>query len=140
MMTHANRPIPFIALICLFIGGLFFGMIAIFAAGADEDVLVAIGIIIFLMAIPALILQFIVGVQLKYRLKAASSVGIMLMIDAEVQSGWIIIWISLLVKGEEMPWGITVVGSIVTIILYWVLREFFKKYKEKKVGGQENTF
>jgi predicted nucleic acid-binding Zn ribbon protein len=125
MMTHANRPIPFIALICSQIGIIFFVLIAQLAADADEDVLVAIGIIMFLVVISAVILQFLVGFQLKYRLKEASSVGTMLMIDAAVGFVHVII----LMTGFSF---FTIISSIVTIIFYWVLRMFFKKQGEGK--------
>jgi predicted nucleic acid-binding Zn ribbon protein len=124
-MTHANKPIPFIALICLCIGVYFGGLIAAFAVDADEDVLVAIVIIAFLIAIPAFILQFIVGLQLKNRLKKAASIGVLMMISAIVPLIVTIVEIGLS-EDEKLPVS-TVIGSVLSIIFYLVLRAFFKK-------------
>jgi len=123
MITHSDKPIPFIAFICLSIGTTLMTLPFIIDDAGD------IVIISFLIVISSLIVQFIVGFQLNKRLKEASSVGILMMIEAVV---FPIILILFAVSGDYETWIGTIIESGFNIVLYFVLSAFFSK-----VGKQE---
>ena len=127
MIRRADKPLPFIALICLSIGGYFFA--AILAYATDEDILDAVGVIGLLMLIPACILYFIIGLKLKERLKEATSVGIMMMIYAIVPVVAMIAVLGLSEDGEA-PWWSIVISSGVLVFFYWKLHEFFSNMED----------
>ena len=130
MMTHANQPIPFIALICTLIAFYSIAIIVEMIPDSDE-VLTKEGYIVGLLIMfpllsPMLILEFIVGFKLKDRLKEASSVGTMMMIHAFVPMIVVIVGMAYSVN-NTLPWWATVISSGITIIFYWILKEFFDK-------------
>jgi predicted nucleic acid-binding Zn ribbon protein len=127
MITHSDKPIPFIALICLFVG---MNLMSLTTDDADYDYIPAtIKIILFLGVISCFILKFIVGFQLNKRLKEASSVGILMMIGAVVVP---IILILFAVSGDDETWVGTIIESGFEIVFFFVLSAFFRK-----IGKQE---
>jgi hypothetical protein len=118
MMRHANKPIPFITLVCLTITGMLFALMG--ASVDDMDTLNAIMVMIILIMIAASTIQFIVGYQLNKRLKEPTSVGIVMMIYAIASP-------ILLIAIEALDVWAVILSSGIIIVYYWVLHSLFKK-------------
>jgi len=130
MTKRADKPIPFLALICLMAGMWFCFFIANIAADADFFVLE------WMVFIPVIVFEFIVGVQLTAKLKEASSVGIAMIVSAAVGIFASFIALAFSFNDEATPW-VTVIDSGIAICFFIVLEKFFNK--EKANVEIENT-
>ena len=136
MTKRADKPIPFLALICLTAGMSFLLFIIDIAADADEDVLILFSVLALMVLIPVAVFEFIVGFQLKEKLKEASSVGIAMIVYAAAGIFGLFIVLASGFDDEATPW-ITFIESGVAIYFFIVLTMFFGK--EKANVEIENT-
>jgi len=119
MITHSDKPLPFITLICLCAGGSFFSLFS------EIDGMLVIGI---LASVAECVLLFIVGFQLKKNSKDASSVAIAMMVNS---SAFIlsVILIAILIAIDEYDgvWLPVFIGLGGVCYFYYELRQFFTK-------------
>ena len=113
-MMKSKRPIPFIALICFYTIA---NLLTLSIALDDYEVSRGFYMLAIRVTVWALIFQFIVGFQLKKRLKRASSVGIAMMVCP-------IVCVVIIIMSLFSPWLILLISGI-DIIFYWVLKVFF---------------
>jgi len=134
MIENADKPAPFIALICLFIGCYFINLISVFSS--DEDLLSQL---FRIAAIPLFlatsILEFIVALKLKERLKDASMVAIAMIISAIVPILSLIVGFGMSEEGE-LPWWATIIDLGVSVYFFYILQLFFSKKNAELTNKQ----
>ena len=123
MLKCQDKPIPFMPLIILTIVSYFFSLILTFEYDSEE--VIGLIFIIGILALVAMcVIQFIVGFQLRERLKSASMVGIAMIICAIVPI--IAVIVELGIGDEELIWT-GIVGAGASIFFLYTLKEFFSK-------------
>ena len=130
MLTNADKPNPFIALICLSIILYIFNLMMTLAT---EDAELGITILMIPVLISCCILEFIVGFKLNKRFEKDYSflgigVGIALMLYAVVPV-IVMIFGLILSDNEEAPWWSYVIASGIYIFLLNELNALFKEYE-----------
>jgi len=125
MRMHQDKPLPFTALLCLLAGAYLFSLIATFIPDyADEDIFTILFVVVIPLTLAVSILHFIVGFQLRERLKGASMVGIAMIILAIVP---IITGIVELGIGDDKLIWTGIVEAGVYIFFLYALKEFYRK-------------
>lgn len=128
MATRAEKPIPFIALICCLLAG----MCIIIDVNILEEIS-ALAIIIAIIVITGCVLSFIVGYQLMEKLKEASSIGIAMIIYTSIEliTG---IFAIIDIAAEYIA---TIISAVAYIYFLFRIELFFdkenKRLKEAKI-------